>query len=680
MRPVIDVMKAQLEAVRLLEKGLTPVKKIVKKAVTKVKKAKAVKKVSKAKVTKKVVPIRGKGTLVKGEISPLASKAGIPKKLFKAEKGVRQLTIDQINDAWDSLPIEVRDFMIKKNIKIKAVDAITAGKLQTGRAAGVYYDGRGLIEIADRTGSGVKNLHNTRFIRNTTLHEIGHAIDFQMRHASFLKGSRLKSFDAGVKSKSYKKAVEVAQASARKAGDLKQLSYYLDNKSGAGPKWTQFDNNMTESYAQSFAELMMPGSGYTGIVESKHLASTMKVIRKQLVDDLGMSKNFVASRKKLDATQTLRRRQADKLNETLSDLSGAQGEVARKKAAKIAAEERAAVQAAKERVLKNEIANKKAAKERAAAKKAEFEKRIREQDARIEREFIRKRELAKKAAAEKELAAKKLKLDLKPASESPEFSTSLTTRTDAMKKMRAGVNDKPDYEEFIGRELTHNKRVEQITESVEEYVDDSNQINALLRKNKLVDEFDPDTPMRGSSSSSEMIRTQHILADSINDIDTAINRSQTLVDRTVYRGMSGTKRKGKKLNFSVGDEFTDAGFGSWSADQGIASGFMSMSSTSTGSRSVMFRMNMKAGERALYIAQDEFEFLVARKSKYRVVQVEEGVQIERGGKIFRRTVVTVEKIATKLPSKINKITSISELKALNIPSCFWIAGFVRKAA
>ncbi|GAG47863.1 unnamed protein product [marine sediment metagenome] len=94
-------------------------------------------------------------------------------------------------------------------------------------------------------------------------------------------------------------------------------------------------------------------------------------------------------------------------------------------------------------------------------------------------------------------------------------------------------------------------------------------------------------------------------------------------------------------------KFTDDGFASWSGDRDIANGFLF--SGETAGDGALIRMKAKKGVKALYIDESEVEFLFGTGSKYKIVDIEDGVKIGRrmgaglrGETIQTRKVITVE--------------------------------------
>lgn len=170
-----------------------------------------------------------------------------------------------------------------------------------------------------------------------------------------------------------------------------------------------------------------------------------------------------------------------------------------------------------------------------------------------------------------------------------------------------------------------------VIRSVDDYVDNSDDINSLMRF--------------GKTRNGKKITTK--LKKEIAMIDDAVALGKMEETTTVFRGMEGIEAR--RLNLKVGSKFTDKGFGSWTGERHVASDFLtSQTELLTASSEVtegatMLRMQAKKGTNALFIETEQSEFLFKRGMKYRVVEIEEDVIVRKvKGEFIKRRVITVE--------------------------------------
>jgi ADP-ribose pyrophosphatase YjhB (NUDIX family)/DNA polymerase III epsilon subunit-like protein len=108
----------------------------------------------------------------------------------------------------------------------------------------------------------------------------------------------------------------------------------------------------------------------------------------------------------------------------------------------------------------------------------------------------------------------------------------------------------------------------------------------------------------------------------ITDITDAINKVDPLSEDTLlYRAVKGYGGVGRAINeLNVGDEFVNEGFSSTSLDKGKAMFILNLADENKG----LLKMVAPAGTRGIYVdaakdEKDEFEFLLQRGTKFRVV-------------------------------------------------------------
>jgi hypothetical protein len=248
----------------------------------------------------------------------------------------------------------------------------------------------------------------------------------------------------------------------------------------------------------------------------------------------------------------------------------------------------------------------------------------------------------KKVTAKKKTTKKKVtkkKITKKPVRKIPKASESDFKPKNILKsdEANAKILKKMDtYDETLKKKVPK-KSFEKIEDAVDEYVEDSNNLNHLLRTGKIE---------RPKWASDEYIaNTKKRLAEMRGLIDEAVKAGEVSEDITVYRGISG--RSVKRLNPKIGKSFSDEAFGSWTGDRNMSTAFMSGQTTSEGiiaSDSAIIRMKLLKGDTALYVNPYEHEFILKRGMKYKIVEIEKNVLVRKvqGSGEMIRDVITVE--------------------------------------
>jgi hypothetical protein len=272
----------------------------------------------------------------------------------------------------------------------------------------------------------------------------------------------------------------------------------------------------------------------------------------------------------------------------------------------------------KKKVTKKKVVKKKVAKKKVAKKKV------------VKKKVVKKKVVKRKRPLDDSTPAK-VKTNLPRASESTEFQTATVQEmSPATEKSIEKISSNAD--EIFSKAKTP-KQARAWSDAVEEYVEGSDEVNTWLRTGEVIEEFTPPSQLKKI----------------VSNLDEVIDNSPLQSDTILFRGMdsSGAAR----YNLRVGSEFSDDAFGSWTLDKRISWEFME----STGSESVMMRIKVPKGTKGLYIDEDQFEVILQRAKKYRVVSVEENVPVGREfvrqkvgtepvGKVVKTKVITVEPI------------------------------------
>lgn len=146
--------------------------------------------------------------------------------------------------------------------------------------------------------------------------------------------------------------------------------------------------------------------------------------------------------------------------------------------------------------------------------------------------------------------------------------------------------------------------------------------------------------LRAAKTEADMDALDPVLLEHIDGLTDFVNRSSLRQEVVAYRGVSLTDDMRSVLgDLSVGSEFVEPGFSSWSLNRHVAMSFADGGPVD----SAMFRVRVPEGSRAIYMGNtdefEEFELLLQRGARYRIVAIEERVRV---GPATYRNVYTVE--------------------------------------
>ena len=226
----------------------------------------------------------------------------------------------------------------------------------------------------------------------------------------------------------------------------------------------------------------------------------------------------------------------------------------------------------------------------------------------------------------KVVPTKTVKATLPKASESPQFQIDNLISRELVDE--ANIKQLDDYVITIGENpLVKSGALDEdeLVEIIDEYVVSSTEINGALR---------------GTVPRSESVSHQ------IEMIDEVISNAKTNRKLTVFRGIS--EEAIEKINPKIGMEFVDDAFNSWTADRSIAADFSRVvDKNKPDTYGAVMRMKLPKGSKGVFISEGEYEMLLPRNLRYRIVDIEDNIPIRLHHitkEPIRSRVITVEPI------------------------------------